>query len=300
MRPARWDYGSGLSAALFVAFPMLQAGLSNHRLWQNSGFMGGFIAVAIMGLAGLAVFFWHWRWRVVPPFLILIVYGLVTFSAPSWGVLLALGVATLVTGFLMSPDRIPRAAVTADSPNADTHDDSQFARFFAQILEIQFPSPPTAPDLFFVIVLQIGNNGAPSACSGFRASATTTYGAALEVEVVSNNGFRLYVNGARDCYTYLPEHFIMNRVRLEEVRRGKPVDGILPVVVKGITNPKEVNWLSLNIEFCDGIGDEKGRQRWWRVLPMDATKWKEVETTRFRPGLPSLESPCSVPLGFPG
>jgi hypothetical protein len=167
-----------------------------------------------------------------------------------------------------------------------------FPKFSADFLEIRNQDPPGVPDLFVAMILQIGNDGASSVCGTFKASARTVYGKTIEVVVVSNVGFRLSVNGGRDCYNYLPEHFIMDRTRLAPVQRGVPVVGVLPCVFKGITDAKEVNWLSVEVRFCDGIGTKDGGQQWWRTPPIEESSWSEIATVRFRPGLPALESPC--------
>ena len=105
IKPKGAELGSGFSAALFVAFPMLQSGLSDQTHWHDNYFLGGFIVVAIMSIAGLATLFWHWRWRVMPPLLVLAAYALITFSAPPAAILVTLALAAIVTGYFVSPDR---------------------------------------------------------------------------------------------------------------------------------------------------------------------------------------------------
>ena len=117
IKPKGAEFGSGFSAALFVAFPMLQSGLSDQTHWHDNYFLGGFIVVAIMSIAGLATLFWHWRWRVMPPLLVLAAYALITFSAPPAAILVTLALAAIVTGYFVSPDREKRVPIEPVSPS---------------------------------------------------------------------------------------------------------------------------------------------------------------------------------------
>jgi hypothetical protein len=322
IRPKGFDYGSVLSAALFGAFPMLEAGLSDHTLWHNNYFLGGFIGVAFMSIVGLGTLFWHWRWRVIPPLLVLAAYGLVTFSAPSWGVLLALAVAAIVTVYFVSPDREKRSIVepvsTKELTDArgerdtamvrvtelEAKAESRYPDFHAEIYDILNQDPVLGPDMFVALVVEVLNNGHKSSAKAYKVSAKTTYGAVIKVEVLGN-AFRLMVNGGRDCFDFLPAHYIMNRTYPKAVERGESVTGILPCVFRGIKNAKEVNTDTLKVEFIDVIGDSQGNGKWWSTNPVLGVIWEDPIPVKHRPTLPALQQPCGAqavaggtPTGF--
>lgn len=315
VRPRLPEYGSGLSAALFVAFPMLQSGLSDHSHWRDNYFLGGFIVVALMSIAGLAAFFWHWRWRVIAPLLVFTAYGLITFSAPSAGVLVALALAAIVTGYFVSPDREKRVVVQpvnappgqelgalnterdaalARISELEAVTSSQYPDFHATVFEIQNQEPVTGQDMFAAIVIEVLNNGHKSSCKAFRASALTPYGRTIKIDVLGN-AFRLPVNGGKDCFDYLPEHYIMNRTYPRPVERGESVTGILPCVFREITNAKDIDLRTLKVEFSDVIGNADGKGKWWSTDAIEGVQWEDPIPVKHRPTLPILQQPCGNP-----
>ena len=84
--------------------------------------------------------------------------------------------------------------------------------------------------MYVALVVEVLNNGHKSCCKAFRVTAAKTYyGAVIPVEVFGN-AFRLVVNSGRDCFDFLPEHYIMNRTFPDVVEtRGNPLPGFSPV-----------------------------------------------------------------------
>ena len=145
--------------------------------------------------------------------------------------------------------------------------------------------------MFVALVVEIGNNGRGSNAKAYKVSAKTTYGAMIKIDVFGN-AFRLPVNGGRDCFDFVPEHYIMNRTYPKAVERGESITGILPCVFRGIKNAKEVNTDTLKVEFIDVIGDAHGNGKWWRTKPIEGVQWEDPIPIKHRPTLPVLQQPC--------
>jgi hypothetical protein len=165
----------------------------------------------------------------------------------------------------------------------------RYPKFVATIFEIQEPEPPLpGPDLFTAFIICIANSGAPSVIRSFEVEAYATNGATLKAEVFYGpGGFRLTFNGGANHVEYLPEHYIMERAR-NPVVRGFPVEGVLPVIFRGVTRIDDVDVLRLRVRFADGTGDRAGKAKWWHTEKLvDVRKTVHV-APRTRPGLPPI------------
>ena len=145
--------------------------------------------------------------------------------------------------------------------------------------------------MYVALVVEVLNNGHKSCCKAFRVTAKTYYGAVIPVEVFGN-AFRLVVNSGRDCFDFLPEHYIMNRTFPDVVERGKSVTGILPCVFRGIKNAKDVDARTIKVEFADVIGDADGNGKWWASGEIEGVQWEDPIPVKHRSNLPVLQQPC--------
>jgi hypothetical protein len=293
----------GLLAMTGLAFDQ-----PNMHLWRAPGFLGVFAVLAAASLVGVFVFIQDWRERVIAPTLIAVAYALICFSAAPVYIFVALILAFLAAMYWVSPSRI-RATTNASADEVrnieQQRDDAlsresalqaqlkaQYPDFHATIFEIQNQDPVVGPDMQVVLIMEVLNNGAESLAKAFKATALTNYGAIIPIDVFGSDGFRLIVNKGRDCFNYLPEHFIMNRTIPNPVKRGSSVTGILPCIFRGITNPKEVDLRTLKVEFVDAIGTPEKQPKWWSTTPIDGVKWEDPVLKKHRPTLPALEQPC--------
>jgi hypothetical protein len=261
----------------------------NQRFWQITAYI---VFVLLFG-SPIAILMWQnaQLWLVWLPWILcgaLVVVVLILLFRRRNSTTLATDKGSNRVANLSAPGDASKSPGFQGLETAD-----RFPDFHPVIFEMQSQDPVVGDDMFAALIVEVLNRGHKSSCKAFAVTALTVYGATIKVEVFGN-AFCLVVNGGRDCFNYLPEHYILNRAFPKAVERGESVTGVLPCVFRGIKNAKEIDVRTLKVEFADVIGDADGNIKWWSTPPVEGMQWEDPIAVKHRPTLPTLQQPCGA------